>query len=518
MELEIIQILKTLSKPEIKQFREFISSPLFNKNTSIISYYKELIKSYPNFLNINPQGTEIYKRLYGNKNYNQSTLINLAFRLKTQLLNFLSVNNFRNNKHLSSEIIMDELLKRGLFGIFKNYYKRVNRNINRYEREGFFYNYKINTRHYNYFKLSTKVIKKRHALRDISLLNNSNLYLTFFYITELISNYLIFKANAVKYSLDTIGDFTEQLINILQSYNFNEIFNWKNDNDFLVNIYLALLKAYTNFNNEKYYYEYKDVLIKHRKSLTNSELNFHYTRLINYCTLKENEIESIDKFSLEQFELYTTFINKHIYKSSLYEFLPVSLYRAVILLAFRLNKIEYLLEFIKNETKNLNIKDRDNLYNFGMAYYYYIMEDLEKASKSINNIKLDFFIYKYDIKILELKICFDKNEIQACLSIINSYKELIKRDKLLSPERKSHHRNFILYVEKLIKKLDSKRADIEYYQNKLRNENKVLYKDWLLNRYEQVIKKLEEEKAQPDLPEGKETFKNAEFLYSKTSS
>lgn len=488
MEFEIIQLIKSFDKPETLKFRDFIKSPYFNKNTRLIKFYSILIKRFPAFLEINLQGPEMYKKVYGNGKYNHSTMRNLCYRLKQLLQQFIVVNRVNNNNYFYSDVLMDELLKRKVTGVFKNYYGKLAKQKFEVERQYFFYMSKYNNRIYNFNKMMQKVTKKKYAVRDYYILTESNLFFTIYYVTEIIYGYLNLTASASKYNLDTNNSLVEKVLKVFQSNELINILAEQNNSNILLNIYFSLLKTYTDFDNFNNYKAYKEIVQNHSKALSKEELSFQYSRLINYCILKQNKNEDIEIYDKELLELYTTVIREKLYKIDTDDNLQPSLFRAVVLLAFRVGDIEYLSKFIRTEIKNIDTKNRDNMYNFGMAYYYYIIGDLEKACNSINNIKLDYFIYKYDIKNLELKICFDRNELKGCLSIINGYKELIKRDKLLSPERKSHHRNFILYVEKLIKKLDSKRVDIEYFQNKLRNEDKVLYKDWLLKKYEYFSK------------------------------
>lgn len=47
---KLITLLKTLSKSEINKFRDFVSSPFYNKNQTVINLCEEVIKYHPGYL------------------------------------------------------------------------------------------------------------------------------------------------------------------------------------------------------------------------------------------------------------------------------------------------------------------------------------------------------------------------------------------------------------------------------------------------------------------------------------
>ncbi|MFT4761074.1 MAG: hypothetical protein ACI9XO_003786 [Paraglaciecola sp.] len=46
---KLVQLLKTFSTQELREFKDFMQSPLFNKNQDLVDFYLYLKKIAPNF-------------------------------------------------------------------------------------------------------------------------------------------------------------------------------------------------------------------------------------------------------------------------------------------------------------------------------------------------------------------------------------------------------------------------------------------------------------------------------------
>ena len=72
-----LDILKTFSTEEFKRFEQFVSSPYFNTNKSVLKLVLELKKFYPDFNSDKMTEDYIYGRVYGKDKYSYSAMRNL---------------------------------------------------------------------------------------------------------------------------------------------------------------------------------------------------------------------------------------------------------------------------------------------------------------------------------------------------------------------------------------------------------------------------------------------------------
>ena len=104
------------------------------------------------------------------------------------------------------------------------------------------------------------------------------------------------------------------------------------------------------------------------------------------------------------------------------------------------------------------------------------------------------------MKKVELKMHFEKNELDRVLSLIKSNKEFIKFDKNLSEFISKSFNNFLVYLKKLadIKiNIDAKNYDL-YYLNNLKDEiikTEMYDKIWLFDILDDLEIKLQSKKV-----------------------
>src|SRR5258706_8148653 len=97
----LIQILESFSAKEIKEFGEFIVSPFFNKNESVIKLYGYLRKYYPGFEENKILKEEVYRKIFPGAKYNDGFMRKTIFNLVHLAETYISYNKFKGN-HVES--------------------------------------------------------------------------------------------------------------------------------------------------------------------------------------------------------------------------------------------------------------------------------------------------------------------------------------------------------------------------------------------------------------------------------
>src|SRR5262245_37025925 len=95
---KLIQILKSFSSDEMKEFEKFISSPFFGCKNFVLNFFRELKKYYPYFKEEDIQKEEIFARLYKNKKYNDGLIRRMTSDLITLAEEYIMYKEFKNNK------------------------------------------------------------------------------------------------------------------------------------------------------------------------------------------------------------------------------------------------------------------------------------------------------------------------------------------------------------------------------------------------------------------------------------
>ena len=142
---------------------------------------------------------------------------------------------------------------------------------------------------------------------------------------------------------------------------------------------------------------------------------------------------------------------------------------------------------VKEYSKKLNPNHIENMFNFGNAYLHHEQKNYERSQEYSNVVSYENFNYPFDLKNLKLKNSFELDSTEHIFYEIDSYRKILRYNKMLSNERKNRHRNFLSYLEKIVQyKTGKDKIDISFLRHKLEDEDQILFKEWLMEKIEEI--------------------------------
>ncbi len=482
---ELINILKTFTAKELMWFGKFLESPYFNNRRRLRMLFKILKSYHPDFDSKLLTKANIYKKIYGKVLYNDSTFRNLMSDLLALALQFLKLEGIEKNDVSSNFFLTQELYLRGNYTLFRN---RMVQNEKLLERnyqinsDYFLNKYRILTDSFYINLLTQKVLKKEYVISESQKMISGIVCILSYFVLESIKHY----DNLLKYSrsyniqknIDTISHF-------MDIFNFDKLISYIRNNSSLsiplVEIYYNLLKAFTNFEDDKYYKLFKKTLINNSNIIGLDENNFLFSRLIDYCILKNNlGLNSSFNIQNELFELNDIILEKKYYRTESTKYIPFDFYRNVLFNCIKIKKLDYMENFIKTNSKNLLPKHIKSVEDYSYALLYFEKGNYPKALSLLNQIKFDQFIYKLDMKNLQLKIYFELGQYESALSVIDTYKHFLKNNVLISESRRVTHSHFITFTHNLIQyRTGSQKINLAYIADKIEKSKNVFDRGWL---------------------------------------
>lgn len=483
---KIFQLLSTIPAKDIKKLKYFINSPYYNTNKNISLLFESIAKYYPAFTNKKLQKQFLYKSVYGAVPYKDSTMRNLLSKLLALIEDFISIENFNENKFLRGNLLLEELINKNQKElVIKNLRKLKNKfkSSKAIDYDYMIDLYKLEKNKFNFGVLNDTITNKNKVYSQIRQLNNSAIYLTIYYITEIICEYLNVFFYHEKYNATNSAGFIPVILDCLDLKKVQLYIKNNNEYDFIFEIYIALYYTVLMHTEDSYYDTYKNLITKYSPKLSPDEISFHYSVLINLCIIKEKSRVHKKCYSQELLDLYEMVLEKEYYKNKKMKHLPESLFRDILFLQIRMKRPDLMSILIDHHCDKINPKQKENMKNFANAFYYYETNNFPEAMEYCNKIKPDYFIYKYDIKNLMLKIYYELGFYEAALNIIHSYKESLRKDEFLIDARKVRFKNFINFLQKIILiKINNKSGEIDYVRSKLNKLEDVSFKNWLLNK------------------------------------
>ncbi len=476
----LIELLRQLNSKQMKELSDFIQSPFFNKNESIISLFEYMRLRHPEFKTEDIEKEIVYRKAFGLEDFNESFMRTLIFKLTSLVEEYLAYSHFKSTPYEEDLHLINTLLDLDLDNNAGKKINQVEKKLNASENANAEY-YK---NRYELEKLKTVIYSRTYRpvtvkdKPDESLLEESNNLTAFFFISVLKRyRYLLNKSHSVNISYDPellpyITDFLEgegkKYMNILIiSLLYKQI---------------LLLKDYSR----------EDLIDELIRSLTNDKLIIDdaerrdgLTVTANVCI--EKAYEGKQAFYGKLFEIDKYLVAKNLYSRVRGKYFENEMFHNIVTVGLKLNEEKWIKEFIEKYYKKLAPDAQTNIYNFSYTKLYFKTRDFEKALESIAKVAYSDLHMKINVRITLITILYELEKIEETLTQIENFRKYIQNDKLLSDAHKKITSNFIKFTSVLCKAKYSSDTDLHELKKNITDIDQVSNRSWLLRKTEELI-------------------------------
>lgn len=486
----LLEILNSFNTKELKEFKKFLQSPYLNSNKKLFHLYIEIRKYLRKAGSTQITNEFLYNNLYPGRKYNDSTIRNLYADLIEASENYLMYAEFKNSAKGMMGFGLTPLRLKNQKILFSKRIKSLEKMIsnNPIDSNYFMDKFSIENEKLNFNITFEKTLKKQVIQKRIKQIDDSSVYLSVYFLIEIISRYVKIYIENEKFSLNTPAKFTSRLV---KNFNFPRIItSLKNDDtcSSIANIYISLFNMLQNIEKTWFYKEYRKTVKKNSPVLSRYEKGFHNSMLINYCIKKINDEYTGYNFRADLLEHYSELLENRYYRNELLNYLPSDLFRTILITSLNSSGFEWAKSFINTYINDVHEKERDNLFNHAYFLYYGYTGEYQKALDFMHKINLDKLIYKYDEHALKVKIYYEMGVIEPGLYSIRTFKAFLKNNPIVYGSRQRKYYNFLLYSEKLFhQKIGIKKTDLDFLYDKIKKDRSVSNKQWLLTKIRDLL-------------------------------
>ncbi len=423
----LVKFLQTLSNAEVKNFRDLVNSPIYNKNKQVAGLLDLMIEHYPAFDDPDLTEMDLFRKLYGNSKYEYFTMKNLISDLLGLGKELLIFNAFRKDANSREIYLLRELAGRGLEQMFEAAYRSAEKRLE---------NSDVHDENYLYHKyrltdqLMTYNTPKNPNVNFHFHQETLDLFVDYSNLKKLkIYNVMLHEGNQNNYKYDlTMFKQVMEHIDVSPSSDNPTIAVYRDI------IRLCLEKNDVNFLKLKSTHE----KLKGNLGIVDDYMAFLH--LDSYCATAYNIHGRTDLLPM-QFEL-----NK-IYDMNNLPELGTILYPNFlnfVKIASRVNEFAYAEEYIEKYSRNLT-SERKNTVDFSYAYIAYRKGEYEKALTLLARTNFSNFIIKLQVKLLQLQINFQLGYFEQVTLMTDSFRHYLSREKMIL----EIHRDVILQFLKI---------------------------------------------------------------------
>lgn len=478
-DIKLINLLKSLSPDELKQFEKFVDSSFHNKGRDLTQFLKTLKPFYPEFDQKNLSNEQLFRKLFSGKVFDEDRSGNLIRTLTSHLFRlckeFLVQIELENQNTTKQYLLLNQLRKRRL-------YKEFDKEFDNRHNQG----QEISKGSVGYFvnEFLLSAVK-----RDCSL-NRDDFENSVEYTIRASENILTaaliscFKFEdeknlATAYNIIPRSNMLQPLLDHLDSEKLLPALKENSPAYFpYVEIFHSIYMMNKFRDNTSYYFSLKELLKKHSDIFERAENYVLWNILLTYCGI--NRLDS-----KEVFGIHKHILENGIYKLSDNEDFHIVLFRNIVLNASATGEYKWLEQFIEEYTDDLHDNHRENMKAYSMAYLHFAKAEFENALEYILKIKYNLFLFKLDLKILQLKIYYELGYFEEALSLVATTLSYLKSTDELAPFIKQSIGEYVKCLREMIRIRTNPKTDNDDLSALRLRAQKIFYPNlsvWIIEK------------------------------------
>lgn len=468
---KVIELMHYFGTKDYRLFRDFVNSPYFNKNEDVVRLYETLSKLGPKFVSKKLERENVWKALFPKERFDEKKLGYLQTDLVRLIEKYIVQIRLEEDDILSFSHQLKTYQKVSSNNLFEQTLRKANQFLKKekYHDSNFYYhNYlisEIGNAHFE--KQATR--KFNEHLQEAA--NNLDLYY--------LSLKLKYACEMVNRSTIMSGDYQLQLVEEIRSY------LEKNEEMVpAIDIYYSILVLLTDPNREEVYPHLIQALNEHAHLFPINELKDMYAYARNYCIKKLNQ--GNEPYLQELMNLYMTTLENKVLLDN--DILSHSAYINIVKVGVRLKDYAATERFIEDYKDAVEAHFQDSAYAFAKATLDYERKEYREALFQLHQVEFNDVYYALNSKMLLLRIYYELEDIDPLLSLIESFKVYIKRNKLVDNAAKTRYNNLLSFLAKVLKTPDGENQKLQAILNKVNETKKVTSIKWLIEIIEAKMK------------------------------
>jgi len=477
-EVKLFNLLKSISKKEFDDLKNFIKSPVFNSNKSIIILYDYILNNYDIIIKGKVSKYTIFKSVFNNEEYNEMKYWKITSAFSMLIDKYLIFNEFQKDDYYQKNLLLESYRRRNMQKQFSHLSKELQNNFEKEFNKGL--NFFLNQTHYYFQNISYLGTGDNSGLEyNIEkLFENLKMFFIMTNITSvsIISNLKKDYINKSKSKLWLFDDLLEYL-------NQHKLFIKKNY--LTVYVFFIIICSKIYLDEEKYFFEAKKIILKNSGKFSTNLLRHMLLNILDYSVNKL--IKGDEKFLKEIFV-----INKLMDENSLTlfgEHIQGDYYYSVVEHAAILKQISWAKEFADKYKFYLSVEQRESSVNLGLSRIDFENREYESSLQHLLIVE-NINPYSYlSHKVLLIQNNYELKDFENITFILETFSKYLKRRIDITNELKENYIKFLYYFRKLKAVSTTKTYLINNLENELRNEKFFLHKRWLLEKINELKRK-----------------------------
>lgn len=473
---KLIKLLKSFTGNETEKFEEFVCSPFFNKNKTLINLCREILQYYPDFDSEKFTEENVYRKLFPGERFDYFKIKNTVSDLLVLAVKFLKINSFDKKENDAELSLLNILHERKLDTLYSQREKKLSlalKNALVKDEDNLLMQYqlgRINAAHY-------KFEKSGYEFKQIQNEFDAFLQYSLTGLLRLYSKMIINKGHGnVNFNMEM----------------FENVWGYANDKDFNDNpscmIYRQIISLELS-KSEKEFHKLEKLKNEYLKNIPAEEL--YYILLVQNSFAAYRLKLGDESYYPARFRAFKEMF-EHKFIDQNYIIFPnfISAYSS----ACMAGEYEWADYFMQKAQKGISPKEETlNTLYYCMAFKEYRLGKFEKALEFFSKTNFKLYLMKVMVKSYSVRIYYELSLYEQALSAIDAFRHYLKSEKLMAEDQKTAHNEFMRLLTRLtelkIEGINRKNiVDLEHLkkQTEQMSSNPLASKNWLLQKCDEL--------------------------------
>ncbi len=468
---QLAEVLGSLTKAEFRELGKFVRSPFHNNRDEVIRFYDALKKFYPGFKSSGFTQAKIFSAVYPKKKYSDVLMRKLVSLMTNLVMDFYAVTSFRENTLDYNIKLIYTLYGKNLPAMFERKAKSMEELLRKSKHTLEYYEAKFKYTGW----VTSYLVNKNESANMRKYQNELDDFIEYFLIVALMQ-YRRLRTNSKMYNIKYDLKFYNEVIEFIKKYDYRD--------STLVSLYYNLAML-TDTEEEKYFLEMQKFWKKFEDKLTDLIQYVIYVSLYNYCINRKQKGEI--KYHKLQFDIAKRYFGKNVFPKEL-GYIQPNLFAAAIQNAAKLKEFKWAADFINIYEKSLDPETAGETINYCLAIIEFEKGSYEKSLTYLSTINPERQARKLSVKNLLIRIYYELDYTEELISLIDSYKHYLHRDKDVTELAKENNLVFIKSVFSLVKiKLNKNIEAALLLKTEIEAVPYFNLKEWVLEKIENLL-------------------------------
>ncbi|MFK7921697.1 MAG: hypothetical protein AB8H47_07050 [Bacteroidia bacterium] len=457
------QLLRTFNTWELRSLDDFLRSPFFNKQESVIRLWEHLWPLCPALEDESLERKQLFEVIWPRESFQERRLRYLLTDFSRLIERFWAYKDWADDSARYDETLLWAYQKRAL----PKYQAQTRQ---RYER-----------RLASDLRLSAELLQHRFQLAEFDLLTQKDQFSRPRSVQEVLESldemYLL---RHLRYACEGVNrsrifaespqtPLTPLLLEALAS---------RNSQNSLIEAYRLSYLMLTDTEHEAAYFALKAVLWTDPVWDT-LDLDALHSLALNYCIGRLNA--GIESFRLESFEMYRQSLEKGVLLDKA-GYLEDNHYKNLVALGARLKEYQWTESFIESYRERLYPSAAENAYRYNLAYLQMAQQQYSQVLRLLAQVEFTNVFYQLGAKTILARVYYETEEYESLLMLLKNFGAYLRREKSLSSQQRVLYLNFARVLKLMTRYQSGESVLRSKIESTLAQYHEIAAKQWILEK------------------------------------